>query len=868
MLLKAAPNSGTPETETLVHLIRLSPPASCFQKERWRLPRLQEGWKVAGRGEGKSVSHGGGPSERARDGVLRHLQGGTPRREVVRGGPYFANSGVGSAPAVGPLQTGQAQRGPDRFRRSAGKGTRPSRGATRRARAALGLRFSAVLVDEFQDTDPLQCEILWRLCGEAPPGVTAWTDYILRPGSLFLVGDPKQAIYRFRGADVNCYVAARGRLLAADAGARVVIGQNFRSVGAILDWVNDCFAAPLSLPSQPGFETLFTAIKAFPGQISVATLPVIVPDGGKADDIRDAEAEAVASFCARIIGSLQVRGKERIRSCQPDDIALLAPTGTDLWRYERALEAEGIAVSTQAGKGFYRRQEVQDLIALTRVLADARDTLALGALLRGPLVGLTEEELLDAVASLPGSEETGARLYLWTPSEQIGHPLLRRTLDVLQILARHARATTPFVLLCQAVEELQVRPLLRQRQGRTAERALANLDLFLEGARSYDVRGLAAFAAAMRAQWEDAQRAMEGRPDTEQQSVSLVTMHSSKGLEWPVVIPVNTGTRVMDGVDAALDLGGFLHLPVFGLHGPGADAALQSEREEIERERHRLWYVATTRARDLLLLFRRICRAERPRGSWVDALPLGLQNLPSFESGTLDGARLERADDNANHQDRAKFETEAACIASRINRIIRITPYLAEAGEEPPAPLSALPLDADEDSVQLPPARGSLARGLILHKLLEEVLTRETPDHLPALQQRAVVLARELEGMPGAADIDVVEVAGSVLRGLALPEIRPIRDRLVPECWVANSVLNDGAEQITLGVADAVLRDTDGHIALVVDWKSDVDPGSATVARYRSQVGAYLDATGAKQGMIVFLSSGLVEKVGSRFVAS
>ena len=112
-------------------------------------------------------------------------------------------------------------------------------------------------------------------------------------------------------------------------------------------------------------------------------------------------------MCARLIGSeaiLDRKTGER-RACRPGDIALLAPTGSDLWRYEEALERRGIPVATQAGKGLFRRQEIQDLIALTRVLADRRDTLALGALLRGPLVGLTEEELLDIVWALPRSED-------------------------------------------------------------------------------------------------------------------------------------------------------------------------------------------------------------------------------------------------------------------------------------------------------------------------------------------------------------------------------------------------------------------------------------------------------------------------------
>ena len=499
--------------------------------------------------------------------------------------------------------------------------------ANEAVRDALGRRFAAVLVDEFQDTDPLQCEILWRLCAEPSPA-QAWQDWPLRPGALFLVGDPKQAIYRFRGADVASYVAARTRLVASDADARQVIGQNFRSYAPILDWVNNHFADTLARDGQPGFEKLFTDAAAPDGHVAIAALPVDVA-GELADDLRDAEAEAVAACCARLIGALMVRGREGTRPCRPDDIALLAPTGTELWRYERALELAGIAVSTQAGKGFYRRQEVQDLVALTRVLADARDTLALGALLRGPLVGLTENELLDAVDALPKVNDAPGRLRLWTELADIRHPLLRDTLAILQGLARQARSTTPFVLLSQAVEELQVRPVLRQRQDRTAERALANLDLFLEGARPYDVRGLHAFATELRAQWDEARRTMEGRPDTEEQSVSLVTMHSSKGLEWPVVIPINMGGGVKDRTETAVDAQGRLHLPVFGLHGPDGKTAFAAESEEENRQRHRLWYVGATRARDLLLLPR--FSTGVPSNSWMEHVGLRHDRIEPFD---------------------------------------------------------------------------------------------------------------------------------------------------------------------------------------------------------------------------------------------
>ena len=723
-------------------------------------------------------------------------------------------------------------------------------------RAALAAKHAAVLVDEFQDTDRLQSEILWRLCAEKPDVGLHWTQWALRPGALFLVGDPKQAIYRFRGADVSSYLDARDRLTATDADARLVIGQNFRSYAPILAWVNDRFALPLAAAGQPGFEALFTTVATPDGHAAVVTLPVEVSERG-ADARRDAEAEAVATFCARIVGALPVRGRAGARPCEPDDIALLAPTGTELWRYERALEAAGLSVSTQAGKGFFRRQEIHDLIALTRTLADARDTLAFGALLRGPLVGLTEEMLLDATAALPPRPDgRPGQLFLWTPLGELSDLVLRETLAILQGLARSASGTTPFVLLCQAVEEMQVRPLLRRRQGGTAERALANIDQFLEAARSWDLRGLPAFARMMAAQWTDAQRTMEGRPDTEQQSVTLMTMHAAKGLEWPVVVPVNLGGGIKEHPFATLDADGRLHLSAF--RGPGSDAALAAEREELDRERQRLWYVAATRARDLLVM--PTFSTGVPRGSWMERFGLRHEGLHPFDPAPLPPGLLHAPDEAPNTQDHATFKTQAALIAQRSHRITRVTPHLAEAGDAP-ATLALSLLPGQDDPIAPLPPRGSLARGLVLHKLLEEVLTGELAEDVVALGARATELSDQLDGTAGAATLDPSEVARAALRGLALPEIRAVLDRLVPEYTVSAAEAGPGVERITLGVADAVLRDPDGTISLVVDWKSDVDPSAETVARYHAQVTTYLAACGAREGLLVFLTAGRADRV-------
>ena len=355
--------------------------------------------------------------------------------------------------------------------------------------------------------------------------------------------------------------------------------------------------------------------------------------------LRDAEAEPVAEICARLIGAYTVRDRRGPRPCRAGDIALLAPTGTDLWRYERALEVPVIPVATQAGKGFFRRQEIQDLIALASTLADASDTLALGALLRGPLVGLTEEALLDALAALPAPDDRHPRLHAWLPFTELRDPLLRETLEILQGLARRARSTTPTVLLAQAVEEMRVRPVLRQRGGRGAERALANVDAFLDMTRAYETRGLRAFAQAMRREWSDETRAQEARPDAEREAVSLITMHAAKGLEWAVVIPVNTATTVMATRPPVLDRDtALLHTRLMGCAPPGCDDAVAAEAEQIRLERQRLWYVAATRARDLLLLPRLSCNAAA--NAWANAVDLGLSGLPAFDPTGLPPSSL------------------------------------------------------------------------------------------------------------------------------------------------------------------------------------------------------------------------------------
>jgi ATP-dependent exoDNAse (exonuclease V) beta subunit len=175
----------------------------------------------------------------------------------------------------------------------------------------------------------------------------------------------------------------------------------------------------------------------------------------------------------------------------------------------------------------------------------------------------------------------------------------------------------------------------------------------------------------------------------------------------------------------------------------------------------------------------------------------------------------------------------------------------------------SLPLESDAAAV---PAtiRGGRERGLIVHKLLEEVLTGETPDQLEMLETRARALLAQLGVTEAARSEDgphAPELAATVLRALAIPEISACRSRLIPELTVFSVQSNADGATYTGGVVDALAHHADGSIALIIDWKTDVDPSLQQIELYRDQVRDYLDATSASEGLLVFVTTGQLVRV-------
>lgn len=315
---------------------------------------------------------------------------------------------------------------------------------------------------------------------------------------------------------------------------------NFRSQSAIIRHVNSCFESVFAKAEQPRYVALSPTIPDCSYPVPCVTrFTIQVASEGRiyAEIFREAEAEKVADICARLIGNVIIKRAEKSYSpLRQGDIALLSPGHTELWRYERALEQRGLAVSSQAGKTLMRRQETQDILALLRVLADSSDTLAFGALMRGPLVGLSDQELLDITAALPPADGRPSFFSIRTDAALVHHSLARTTLETLQDIRRRASISTPSLILAEAIERLNIRVIMVARHRNRNARALANLDALIERARSYGVAGLRAFVRELQSDWERKTRAPEGRIDAADHAIEIVTIHSAKGLEWPVVI--------------------------------------------------------------------------------------------------------------------------------------------------------------------------------------------------------------------------------------------------------------------------------------------------------------------------------------------
>lgn len=479
-------------------------------------------------------------------------------------------------------------------------------------RRAFQTRFKYLLVDEFQDTDPLQAELLIMLASDE-------SDRRVRPGALFIVGDPKQSIYRFRRADVGVYEKVREQLTQQQARA-VVLDQSFRSVPNIQRFVNAAFRPVMKRNTetlQADYVALAPYRKAIDGQPSVVAIPVPRPYGRYRIAKKSIEESLPAVLGEFVRWVLDESGwkvstvDEAPRAVKASDICLLfrrfIAYQDDVTRsYVEALESRGVPHLLVGGKTFHEREEVDAIRTAMAAIEWPEDELSVFATLRGPLFAIGEEELLEyhalAKERRPGHAFHPYHIVENVPAhlEVVGEALgvlrelhagrnYRPVADTIGRLIASTRAHAGFMLW------------------RGGEQVLANVLHVGELARQYESEGGLSFrgfvealrSAADRAQAPEAPILEEGS-----EGVRLMTVHKAKGLEFPVVILADI-TCGLSRSDAQRYLDTARGLCAIKLAGWAPLDLLENNDREARRDESegvRLAYVAATRARDLLVV--------------------------------------------------------------------------------------------------------------------------------------------------------------------------------------------------------------------------------------------------------------------------
>ena len=460
-------------------------------------------------------------------------------------------------------------------------------------RRVLQRRLHTLIVDEFQDVDPVQRDLAYLL-GDPASGRGDTT-------RLMLVGDPKQSIYRFRQADVTVWTGVQRDFRDRGFGRVIPLELNYRSVAPVLGFVDAVIGPVLDFPISGGvradFEVPFASVKATrpDGPEDEAVELILHPVAGpgekvSADEARRREAAVIA---ARALELRRQRGRW-------GGMALLLGSWTSAGIYEEALRAVGAPTYALQQEGFYRRQEVVDLLVALEAIRDPRNDIALVGFLRGPFVGVRDETLLDIALTGPGPH--WERL----PEYQGGEvALVARGLDLLRRFgALRDRIPTAELLERLLVEGGYLAHLALF--GEDGRQRIANVRKLVRLARASAQGGVGDFVRQLRAARDHLDREGGARLFGEQDDVVTITsIHSAKGLQWDVVFWADLGRQPVAARAAGLLLSRDRML-IEGDDDPARVEEAQELTELIRREgqaeRKRLWYVAATRARDRLIV--------------------------------------------------------------------------------------------------------------------------------------------------------------------------------------------------------------------------------------------------------------------------
>lgn len=471
------------------------------------------------------------------------------------------------------------------------------------------LRF--ILVDEFQDTDRLQAAIIRYLTADEADEYTQ--------NRLFVVGDTKQSIYKFRGADVSVFRETEETI--RNTGGIVDLDLTFRARPKIVSFVNDFFGGLIGAEHK---EALYEAEYAdlIANRTTVSDRPEVEfllanPTNGDdtLEEMRPREAELIARRIRRMVEneeplvSFEEDGAESIRPVRYGDIAILFRAMTGFPVYEKALREYEIPYYLTSGGGFYGRQEIRDVVCFLKVLENADDEIALAGVLRSPMFGLSDNALYwlrrDGKSLFESIRDDHERLSDEEREKLADAADIVSTLRAVKDRHSISRLITEIVNRTGYLWVLRTMFLGRQKA--------SNVRKLVETARDFERRGILSLRDFINYVNEFVtQEIREGEAVIEEEKsdvVTVTTIHKAKGLEYPVVFvaDLSHGTANVQRPDVLVHANGAFGLKLTNSTGgiePAALYRLVADEDKVKdvAESKRLLYVACTRAKDYLVL--------------------------------------------------------------------------------------------------------------------------------------------------------------------------------------------------------------------------------------------------------------------------
>lgn len=749
-------------------------------------------------------------------------------------------------------------------------------------RARLHDRYRRLLLDEFQDTDPIQIELAARIAaaapGQADAGERGWAEVTVEPGALFLVGDPKQSIYRFRRADIVTFLAAKRRF-GTETGGLVELTANFRTTRPVLDWVNRTFGALMAPdPSSDGdrptqaeylpLDPVRPAAPSGPGVAVVGRNPH--PAGTRADPMRVAEAADVAAAVTRAVEEgWPVSDSGGWRPARLGDVAILVPARTSLPFLEEALEQAGIPFRTESSSLVYATRAVRDVLMVLRAVADPTDELSIVSALRTPLLACGDDDLFRFRRERGGRFDFLGGLPESVPADDP----VRYGLTYLRSLYDERYWASPSRLLMRITEERRAFEL-GFSEGRPRD-VWRRLRFVIDQARAWsDTTGgnLRQYLAWVNRQASEGSRVSEAvLPEHDDDAVRIMTIHGAKGLEFPITVVSGLSTAPR-GRTARAEAAFPPDEPCIAYRfGRGVATADYDQWQAVDEqmglhERIRLLYVACTRARDhLVVSLHRSVRRQPPSRSALTGAELLVAGMGDMLDELPDAAATDAtpaavapspARPPQPFEEWSEATAEALARAAR-SRTVAATALGDEGQHEPEVDpgLQKRPRDLD-----LPPwlkGRYGTAVGRAVHGVLQTVdlATGAGLADAAAAQCQAEAVTDRAE--------EVERLARAALGSAVVTEAA--RHRHWREMFVGAPV----AGRVLEGYLDLLYRGPDGLV--VVDYKTAATDDPAELDRralgYRRQGAAYAlaveRATGETVHAVVFLfltPTGAVER--------